>query len=167
MMKTLKSTVQQDREPYHIPRSIQDTIPINSIWADGIFRVGNKFSQTFRFTDVNYQVASGEDKEAMFRSYSALLNSLDSGATTKITIYNHPMNRAHFEETALIPMKEDGLDGYRREYNQMLLDKAARGSGVVQEKLITVSVCKRDIADARTYFAQIGAELSAHFAGLG
>ena len=24
MMKTLKSTVQQDREPYHIPRSIQD-----------------------------------------------------------------------------------------------------------------------------------------------
>jgi hypothetical protein len=167
MMKTLKSTVQQDREPYHIPRSIQDTIPINSIWADGIFRVGNKFSQTFRFTDVNYQVASGEDKEAMFRSYSALLNSLDSGATTKITIYNHPMNRAHFEETALIPMKEDGLDGYRREYNQMLLDKAARGSGVVQEKLITVSVCKRDIADARTYFARIGAELSAHFAGLG
>ena len=33
-----------------------------------------------------YAVASREDKEAMFLEYSELLNSLDSGATTKITI---------------------------------------------------------------------------------
>ena len=35
---------------------------------------------------INYAVASREDKEAMFLEYSELLNSLDSGATTKITI---------------------------------------------------------------------------------
>lgn len=33
-------------------------------------------------------VASRNDKEAMFLEYSELLNSLDSGATTKLTISN-------------------------------------------------------------------------------
>ena len=48
----------------------------------------DKYSKTYRFTDINYAVASREDKEAMFLEYSELLNSLDSGATTKITINN-------------------------------------------------------------------------------
>jgi hypothetical protein len=56
-------------------------------------------------------VASREDKESMFLTYSELLNSLDSGATTKITINNHRLNKADFEESILMPMKRDGLDG--------------------------------------------------------
>lgn len=36
-----------------------------------IFKVGkDKFSKTFKFTDINYAVASREDKEAMFLEYS-------------------------------------------------------------------------------------------------
>ena len=35
-----------------------------------------------------YAVASRNDKEAMFLEYSELLNCLDSGATTKLTISN-------------------------------------------------------------------------------
>lgn len=41
---------------------------------------GNRFSKTYRFSDINYLVASREDKESMFLTYSELLNSLDSGA---------------------------------------------------------------------------------------
>ena len=44
----------------------------------------------------------------------------DSGATTKITINNRRLNKADFEQTILIPMAEDGLDKYRKEYNRML-----------------------------------------------
>jgi len=159
--------MRQDQERYFIPRGVQDTIPISCIWPDGIFKVGGKYSKTFRFTDINYLVASREDKESMFLTYSELLNSLDSGATTKITIYNHRMNEANFEQSILMPMREDGLDEYRREYNQMLIDKATGANGTIQEKYITVSVAKKDIAEARTYFARIGADLSAHFAALG
>ena len=74
-------------------------------------------SKSFRFSDINYLVASREDKESMFLTYSELLNSLDSGATTKITINNHRLNRSDFEESILMPMKQDGLDEYRKEYN--------------------------------------------------
>ena len=167
MMKSIKTIMQQDRERYRIPRRVHDVIPINCIWNDGIFKVGNKFSKTYRFTDINYLVASREDKESMFLTYSELLNSLDSGATTKLTIYNHRQNRANFEGSILMPMRNDGLDEYRREYNQMLLDKATGANSTIQEKYITVSVYKKDIEEARTYFARIGADLSAHFSALG
>ena len=65
-------------------------------------------------------MASREDKEAMFLEYSELLNALDSGATTKITVNNRRLNKTDFEQTILIPMAEDGLDKYRKEYNEML-----------------------------------------------
>ena len=167
MIKSIKAILAQDKEKFKVPRKVQDLIPIKNIWPDGIFKVGNKFSKSFRFSDINYLVASREDKESMFLTYSELLNSLDSGATTKITINNHRLNRSDFEESILMPMKQDGLDEYRKEYNDMLLDKATGANGITQEKYITITVAKKDIEEARAYFARIGADLAAHFANLG
>lgn len=67
MIKTLKSLFKQDKEKYKVPKGVQDVIPITAIYDDGIFQVGkDKFSKTFKFTDINYAVASREDKEGMF-----------------------------------------------------------------------------------------------------
>ena len=103
----------------------------------------------------------------MFLEYSELLNALDSGATTKITINNRRLNKADFEQTILIPMADDGLDKYRKEYNKMLLDKATGANAIVQDKYVTVSVCKKNIEEARNYFARVGADLIGHFNRLG
>ena len=54
MMKSLKAMLKQDKEKYTVPKSVHDYIPITAIWEDGIFKVGNKFAKTFRFTDINY-----------------------------------------------------------------------------------------------------------------
>ena len=166
MSKTVKATVKQDKVKYAVPRKVQDVIPIRRAWGDGIFLVGNKYSKTFRFSDINYLVASREDKEAMFLDYSELLNSLDAGATTKITIHNHRLNKADFERSILMPLRGDMRDVYRREYNQMLMEKAIGANSIVQEKYITITVAKKDIDEARAYFARIGADLAAHFSSL-
>ena len=167
MIKSLSTLFKKDKESYKLPKSVQDYIPIQKMWEDGIFKVGNRYTKTFRFDDINYAVTSREDKEAMFLEYSELLNSLDSGVTTKITINNHCRNRVDFERSVLIPFKEDGLDIYRKEYNDMLLDKATGVNNITQEKYITISVHKKDIDEARNYFARIGSELSSHFSKLG
>jgi hypothetical protein len=167
MIKTLQKIMKQDKEKFIVPKGVQQAIPIRTIWPDGIFRVGNKFSKSFRFEDINYAVASKEDKEAMFLCYSELLNSFDSGATTKITINNRRLNKADFESSILIPLKGDRLDEYRREYNQMLLDKATGANSIVQDKYVTVSVMKKNIEEARNYFSRIGTDLITHFSRLG
>ena len=167
MIKSIKSILTTDKEKYKVPKKVQDVIPIKRIWPDGIFLVGSKFVKSWKFTDINYLVASREDKKTMFLAYSELLNSLDSGASTKITINNHRMKKEDFEQSVLMPMKEDGLDEYREEYNQMLLDKALDANGIMQEKYITVTIAKKNIEEARAYFARVGADLSAHFTALG
>ena len=75
MIKTLSKAQKMEREKFRIPRSVQDAIPIRRIFADGIFQVGNQYSKTWSFTDINYAIASKEDKTAMFLDYSELLNA--------------------------------------------------------------------------------------------
>ncbi|MGN1269998.1 MAG: VirB4-like conjugal transfer ATPase, CD1110 family [Clostridia bacterium] len=168
MMKTLKKIFKLDKEKFKVPRSVQDVIPVKAIWEDGIFLVGNnKYSKSFKFIDINYAVASKEDKEAMFLDYSALLNSLDAGATTKITINNRRINKLDFEKTILLKDSGDELDKYRKEYNQMLISQAKNANEIVQEKIITISVYKKSVEEARNYFTRAGTDLINHFNTLG
>ncbi|MCR5592244.1 MAG: ATP-binding protein [Saccharofermentans sp.] len=168
MLKSVNTILKQDKDKFSVPRSVRDTIPVLRMWPDGIFQVGpNKYSKTWKFTDINYQVASEEDKENMFLLYSDVLNSFDSAATTKITVNNHRLNKKDFEKSILMPLKEDGLDLYREEYNNMLLEKATGANGIMQEKYITVSIYKKSVEDARTYFARTGADLQMRLKSLG
>ena len=156
MIKTLQNTLKQDKEKFTVPRSVQDAIPIRRIWPDGVFQFGSKFSKCIRFSDINYAIASKEDKTVMFLNYSELLNALDTGSTTKITINNKRINRRNFESTILLPTQGDFLDGYRAEYNTMLMDKVTDASNsVVQERYITVSTHKKNIGEARTFFDRV------------
>ncbi|GHU60322.1 conjugal transfer protein TraE [Clostridia bacterium] len=167
-MKTLTKLFRQDRDQFDLPKSVQDVIPIRTLWEDGVFMVGgNKFSKTFRFEDINYAVASKEDKEGMFLEYSELLNSFDSGATYKITIIVKKLDREEFKKAILIPLKGDSLDPYRAEYNKVLLDEATGANGFVQQKYITVSVFKKSIEEARNFFSRVGTDLTAHLNRLG
>ena len=167
IIKTLSKATKAERDKFRIPRSVQDAIPIRRIWADGIFQVGTQFSKTFSFTDINYQIAGKEDKTSMFLDYSELLNVLDSGASAKITINNRRLNKLEFESALLLPMRKDGLDHFRKEYNDMLLSKVTGTSNsVVQERYITISVVKKNIAEARAYFSRVGTDLLTHLAQL-
>ena len=167
-MKTIKRMKQQEKESYHIPKRVQDVIPIQRIWDDGIFLVGkNKYSLTFKFTDINYAVASKEDKESMFLDYSELLNSFDSGSTTKITIALRRINKKNFEKDILLEFKQDGLDIYRQEYNKMLLEKAIDSNGMVREIYLTVSVHKKSHEEAKNYFRRISSDIISHLSKLG
>ena len=162
-MKTFTRLMREDRDDFSIPRSVQDIIPISRIWEDGIFLVGkNKYSKCFSFSDVNYAVASREDKEDIFLKYGDLLNSFDIGTTTKITILNRRLNKTDFSNRILLPYQNDNLDIYRKEYNDMLLEKSSQTNGMIQEKYITVSVFKKNIEEARNYFARISVDLTNH-----
>ena len=167
IIKTLLKATKLEKEKFKIPKSVQDAIPIQRIWPDGIFQVGSRFSKTFSFTDINYSIAGKEDKTAMFLDYSELLNALDSGASAKITINNRKINKAEFEQSLLLPMKEDGLDHFRKEYNEMLLSKVTgTNNSVVQDRYITITVAKRNIDEARTYFSRVGTDLITHLSQL-
>ena len=145
MFKTEKKMRMQAREAYRIPQSVQDLIPFRNAYSDGIFQWGNMYSKCWLFTDINYMAAGEDNQREMYQSYRKLLKSLDSSAFTKITINNHRIDMQDFKKRLLMPMKGDECDEYREEYNSIILTKAAASNGIIQEKYITVSICKKDM----------------------
>ena len=167
MIKSFSKLKKQNKEEFRIPKTTQDTIPVDTVYKDGIFKIGNRYTKSYRFLDINYAIASKEEKTGLFLDYGDLLNSFDSSVMVKITVNNHKIDLHKFKEDILIPFKEDGLDEYRKEYNEMLLDKLKESDDIVQEKYLTLTVFKNNIEEARSYFSRIGTELSSHFAKLG
>ena len=146
----------QNIKPDAIPKTVEEAIPVEDFYEDGVAQVGrNLWSRTFRFSDINYATASRERKEEMFLGYSAILNSFDAGAMTKITVCNRRQSRSRFEKNILLPLTGDRLDRYRNEYNRMLTDCAGQSNGITQEKFLTVTVQKPDYNEAKSYFNRV------------
>ena len=160
MSKTLRAANRSERVPFKIPRSVQQSIPIQCIYRDGIWQVNGKYSQTWRFADINYSLASYEDQRDMFTSYCGVLNSLPTDAVTKITIYNRRLNSSDFQHSVLMQERGDPMDKYRREYNQVLIEKASASNNLIQDKYITVSVARKSADEASAFFHRVDADLS-------
>lgn len=129
MIKSIRRHLAQEKDSYKLPRRVRDLIPIHRIWKDGIFLSGKKYSKTYCFSDINYQVASLADKKQMFFGYSAILNGMDSNASYKITQSKRHMTQLDIEEGVLMDMCNDGLNGYRKEYNDFILSRSVGGNG--------------------------------------
>ena len=129
MIKTLLAADRSERERFRIPRSVQQSIPIQKIYRDGIWQTGGKFSRTWRFADINYALASHDDQRDMFTSYCGVLNSLPTDATTKITINNRRLNGAEFRRSKTLQDISRYLGRFREIFAQGKRNGYAYGRG--------------------------------------
>ena len=167
MLRSLNRTVSKDRERYKVPRNTQDIIPVKRIHADGIFLTGRRFSRTWKFSDINYSSEGEERREELLIKYRELLNCLDTDAETKITVINRRLDLKELEQSVLFKERRDGLDMYRHEYNDIILSQVKEGSGIIQDKYITVSVGSDSVEEARSYFERAEEQLSSSFSIMG
>ena len=162
-MKYFQKIMRQDKERFTVPRSVQQTIPIQRIWQDGLFYSGSRYSQAWRFSDINYLLSGRTEKEQKFHIYSALLNAQKSGCYTQVTICNHSLDRNQFAASVLLPEREDSRGRYRDEYNQFLLEQAIGEDTIVQERYLTISDRFKTPEDARMGLGRAGADLMGAF----
>ena len=84
MLKTLKNIRRRDTDKFMIPHSVQEVIPIRTVWKSGILLVGqNRYSRTWQFSDINYALAGEEDQKSMLLGYSALLDNSTAEAALR------------------------------------------------------------------------------------
>ena len=159
----LKRTKRVKKSKRKIPKTVQQSIPIDVIYKDGIIQSGRMFSKMWRFSDINYEVASNAEQEEMFLAHSAILNGLPTDAVAKISIYNRQLQNNAIEQMTL-PAANDKYKEYANELEELLNEKMAESNNIVHEKYITISAEKKNIKEARTYFARVGSDLTADFA---
>lgn len=165
-LQALMRSRQQRKKP---PHSVQETIPYERMWPDGICRVSpNYYTKTVQFWDINYQLAQNEDKSAIFEGWCDFLNAFDSSVHLQLSFLNLTANADAVEQRILLPDKADGFDAIRREYTEMLQNQLAKGSnGLSKRKYLTFGVESENYRTAKPRLERIETDLLNHFKRLG
>ena len=150
-------------QKWKIPRTAQDTIPIQKIYADGIWQKDNKYSKSWAFTDINFHVADEDDKNNILLTYANILKTLPDEAQAKISLVNKKMSKERFVKESLLSLKNDGYDDFRLEYNQIIMAKKEKGNNLIRERILTITVEKRNIEEARNFFNRLSNDLTLGF----
>lgn len=165
-LQALMRSRQQRKKP---PHSVQETIPYERMWPDGICRVSpSYYTKTVQFWDINYQLAQNEDKSAIFEGWCDFLNAFDSSVHLQLSFLNLTANADAVEQRILLPDKADGFDAIRREYTEMLQNQLAKGSnGLSKRKYLTFGVKSENYRTAKPRLERIETDLLNHFKRLG
>lgn len=149
--------------------SAQKTIAYKEMARDGICRVKDKcYSKTIRFSDINYQLAQNEDKNAIFENWCDFLNYFDSSIHFQLSFINHKSSMKEFEKVVRIRPANDDFDEIRMEYAQMLKRQLAKGNnGLVKSKYITFSIEADSIREAKPKLERIESDILNNFKILG
>ena len=135
------------------------------MYKDGIFKCGHKFTKTWRFTDINYAVASDDDQLTMFLAHSALINGFPTDAMAKINVFNRQLSHKVLSSLA-VPNDEADYSVYANELSGIFSDKMADSNNIVHDKFITISTEKKNAEEARTFFTRVNNDLTADYAKL-
>ena len=150
------------------PRSVQRSIPIKRAWPGGVLEHNGEFTMCGRFTDINYQASSTEDRKLMFAGYEEILKANDINKHFKITLVNRMVNEAELAEDICLKHKDDGFDEYREEINEVNLKRATEGiNNIVQEKYITINTTGKSYDDTKSWFNRVESTLHTNFHAIG
>lgn len=65
------ASTRRTRGSYKIPTSVQKSIPIDEIYADGTWRSGEVYSQMWSVSDINYAMQSDDKKQDILAKISS------------------------------------------------------------------------------------------------
>ncbi len=145
-----------------VPRTVQQTIPYQSVYESGIIQIDeDHFSKTYKLTDINFKTAEESEQESIFLEFEALINGLDGVSIGKVTCFNRNIDPDSIKNKILMEPKKDGLNKYRDEFNTVVLDKMKEGkNNIVKEKYYTVIVEAESVENATIQFSYLDTDIS-------
>ncbi len=152
-----------------LPRTAQQSIPMQRMFEDGTCRVKNGYyTRTVEFQDINYQLALPEDRTAIYEEWCSFLNFFDSSIHFELSFVNTATDSTEFEKSIRIPFQKDGFDDVRAEYSQMLRQQLSKGNnGLTKRKYLTFGVSGESMQQVKARLDHIQNDLLNNFHRLG
>ena len=125
-------------------------------------QVSDKFyTRTVEFYDINYQIATNEERERIFLAYCKLLNYFDNEIRFQLTFENQRSDVNKMKKQLDIPEQGDSFDKIRSEYSEMLKNQLVGGTnGKTLKKYITFGIEADSLKAARIRLDSIAAEIT-------
>ena len=161
------ASTRKTRGHFYIPRSVQQSIPVDEIFADGIWRSGEVFSQMWRISDINFSMLSDSNKRILQSQYGVVYAGIPSDCWAKFCITSQHMDEKSFRKSILYQPEHDGHDDLRQEKNNHLIACASDVGNVIQQKFLIISTVKRNVREARDRLRQIQGHLISSLSALG
>ena len=149
--------------------SAQGSIPFQRMFKDGICRVtDNYYTKTVKFLDINYQLNSNEDKNAIFDSWCDFLNYFYSSVKFQLSFINLTGAKEIYSDNITIPVRGDMFDGIAIEYQNFLREQLAKGNnGIVKTKYLTFGIEATSLKHAKPRLERIESDIITNFKKLG
>ncbi|MGN0592670.1 MAG: VirB4-like conjugal transfer ATPase, CD1110 family [Ruminococcus sp.] len=141
--------------------SVQTAIPYIDLFQDGICWVQDDFyTKCIQFYDINYRLATFDEKNTIFSKYCDLLNYFDTSISFQLTFENQQNDLNKMLQELDISLQQDAFDELRKEYAQMLKDQLMQGTnGRVVRKFITFGIHAENLHAARSKLNSIASEI--------
>lgn len=133
-----------------LPKTVQDSIPVEGFLDDGIFETSKgTFTRSYYLEDINFNMATDDEQLSMFSAFSDLLNSFNGDTRFQFSIFNHKIDKKEMLKNIKIPPQKDGLNKYRQELNTIFLDALKKGnSSIAHDKYLTISIDETNVEKA-------------------
>ena len=167
MFKSKRKKQKKETAP-KIPKTLSDSIPYERVYKNGVIEIQScVFSKSYILPYVNYKTRGSRVQGSMAELYAEMIGSFDPDITVEITIYNKTIDIMEFQESILLKPNRDGLDKYRIEYNNMLIDKMIGAKNNLEsQKIITISFYATDIESANERFQQVESSMAEYLTDL-
>ena len=133
-----------------VPRTVQESIPYQRVYDRGIIESeGGLFSKAYTLEDINFSIAPEDEQKEIFIEYEKLLNSFSEKNNFQIIIHNFRADKVStLKEIRFLPQR-DGLNKYRQETNNVLMEKISEGNNSLrQNKYLVVTHRDNDVENA-------------------
>ena len=160
------ASTRKTRGSYKMPRSVQQSIPIDRIYAGGVWQSGNVFSMMWQISDINYAMQSDAAKQNILTQLGTVYAGIPADCWMQVCIVSQRMDEKAFARDVLYHRENDGFDALRAERNRQIKANARENGNVVQHKYIIVSTNKPGVKEARERFVQVQGHLLSAFSAL-
>lgn len=161
----LAKAVRKYKREGKIPESAQETIPYRRIWKNGIIEVTEGYyTKTIGYSDITYELAANEDKNAIFENWCDFLNYFDETIHFQLGFYKQEVDKGKFVSEIDIPLTGDKHDDIRCEYGDYLREQHEKGNnGFSRSKYITFGIRGNSYEEAKNRIMKISREVIANF----
>ena len=155
--KILSARMAEIRKENGINGTVQNTIPFQCMYKDGICQVSdNFFSLTVQFYDANYSISEFEEQNSIFSKYCDVINLFDNTIKYQLTFENQNRTKEKLIKMIQIPEQDDDFNDIRKEYSEMLTDKLLKGNnGQRARKFLTFGIEAESYKAARAKLMSI------------
>lgn len=166
--KTVEA-INQHKKDLKVQSTAQKTIPYKQMFKDGTCQVMDKvYTRCIEFQDINFQLASDDDKSSIFEDWCDFLNFFSDEVQVQLSFVNQKIDEEDFQKAVEIPATKDKFNVLRKEYSDMLLSQLHKGdNNLIRTKYLTFSIEANSIKEARARLSRVESEILSNFKTVG